>query len=338
MEKELIQYFKSLNSDKQKQLVSHLMETISDETICNSVHLSKENQLEKSGVKCPHCQSLLIVGYGHQKGVKRYKCKSCIKTFSTLTGTAFHKLHKKVLLNEYVYYMLTGVSLRKIANEMNICLKTAFDWRHKILNSVSNGFKSKISGVVEADETFFLYSEKGSKSLTRKPRKRGGSASKRGINKDHVTVMTAFERKTGAISNTVVGKGRLTKKAIEKGVGKWLDKKQSILCSDSHLSFQAYAKINNIELKPIFVRRKEYVFEKIYHIQNVNRIHGQLKDWTRKFNGIATKYLQNYLNYFRLINLVKDQNQIAQYAISMIIDRNDVFIKRNHINQLNCIT
>lgn len=332
MEKELIEYFKSLSTDKQNQLVKHLIENISNDTDSNSVHISKENQLKKSGVKCPHCQSTTIVGYGYHKKVKRYKCNQCGKTFSILTGTAFYKLHKKTLLQEYIYHMLSGASLRKIANEMDICLKTAFDWRHKILNAVSNGFSGKINGIIEADETFFLYSEKGSKSLTRRPRKRGGSASKRGINKDHVTIMTAFERKTGALSNTVVGKGRLTKKAIEKGVGKWLDKKQCILCSDSHLSFQAYANINNIELKPIFVRRKEFVFEKIYHIQNVNRIHGQLKDWVRKFNGIATKYLQNYLNYFKLVNLVKGHNQIAQYAINAIIERSDVFIQRNRIN------
>lgn len=338
METELLQYFLSLASDKQKQLISHLTENISDNIDCNSVHLSKENQLNKTGLICPHCHSSMIVGYGHQKEVKRYKCKSCIKTFSTLTGTAVHRLHKKDRLNEYTYLMLSGMSLRKIANEMGICLKTAFDWRHKLLNSVQNGFSGKIRGIVEADETFFLYSEKGSKSLNRKPRKRGGSASKKGINSDHVTVMTAYERKSGTLSNTVVCKGRLTKKAIEKGVGKWLDKKHCILCSDSHLSFQAYAKINNIELKPIFVRRKEYVFEKIYHIQNVNRIHGQLKEWIRKFNGIATKYLQNYLNYFRLINLVKGQSQMAQYAISNLIERGDAFIQRNKINQLNCIT
>jgi transposase-like protein len=338
MEKELLQYFKSLTSDKQKQLISHLMENITDDTNYHSVHLSKEDQLNKSGVNCPHCQSTMIVGYGYQKGVKRYKCKLCNKTFSPLTGTAVHGLHKKALLNEYTYYMLTGMSLRKIAKEMDICLKTAFDWRHKILNSVKNGFSSKISGVIEADETFFLYSEKGSKSLNRKPRKRGGVASKEGINSDHVAVMTAYERKTGALSNTVVCKGRLTKKAIEKGVGKWLDKKHCILCSDSHLSIQGYAKDNKIEIKPIFVRRKEFVFEKIYHIQNVNRIHRQLKDWMKKFNGIATKYLQNYLNYFRLVNIAKGQNQMVQCAISAIVEHSDTFIQRNRINQLNCIT
>lgn len=148
MEKELLQYFISLGSDKQKQLISRLTENISDDIDSNSVHLLKENQLAKTGIICPYCQSTMIVGYGHQKGVKRYKCKSCAKTFSALTGTAVHRLHKKELLNEYSYHMLSGMSLRKITKEMDICLKTAFDWRHKILNAVKIGFSGKISGVI----------------------------------------------------------------------------------------------------------------------------------------------------------------------------------------------
>jgi hypothetical protein len=40
---------------------------------------------------------------------------------------------------------------------------------------------TKLQGIVEADETFFLYSEKGKRNLTRKPRTRGGKAEKCGL-------------------------------------------------------------------------------------------------------------------------------------------------------------
>ncbi|MGE5599373.1 MAG: hypothetical protein ACM3XS_08335, partial [Bacteroidota bacterium] len=33
----------------------------------------------------------------------------------------------------------------------------------------------------------------------------------------------------------------------------------------------------------------------IYHIQSVNSYHSRLKTWVRRFNGVATKYLLNYL-------------------------------------------
>lgn len=38
-----------------------------------------------------------------------------------------------------------------------------------------------------------------------------------------------------------------------------------------------------------------------WHIQNVNAYHGRLKQWLRRFNGVATAYLENYLGWFRLM-------------------------------------
>ncbi len=35
------------------------------------------------------------------------------------------------------------------------------------------------------------------------------------------------------------------------------------------------------------------------HIQNVNAHHAKLKQWLRRFNGVATSYLANYTGWFR---------------------------------------
>ncbi|GFZ33247.1 hypothetical protein CSC2_37730 [Clostridium zeae] len=35
--------------------------------------------------------------------------------------------------------------------------------------------------------------------------------------------------------------------------------------------------------------------EGIYHIQHINTFHRKLKKWMNRFNGVATKYLDNYL-------------------------------------------
>ena len=56
----------------------------------------------------------------------------------------------------------------------------------------------------------FLESDKGKKNLThQKPRKRGSSASKRGISKEQVCVVVAHDR-NGQILSEVAGKGRIT--------------------------------------------------------------------------------------------------------------------------------
>jgi hypothetical protein len=61
-------------------------------------------------------------------------------------------------------------------------MSTAFFWRHNILASLLANDLDYLSGIVEADETMFLESHKGTKNIDfRKPLKRGGKAKKRGL-------------------------------------------------------------------------------------------------------------------------------------------------------------
>ncbi len=51
-----------------------------------------------------------------------------------------------------------------------------------------------LHGIVEFDETYFLESQKGSRHLDRKPRKRGGAANQRGISSEQTAVLVARDR------------------------------------------------------------------------------------------------------------------------------------------------
>jgi len=65
---------------------------------------------------------------------------------------------------------------------MEITLRTAFTWRHKILHAMRGMEGSGLSGIVEADETYFPLSFKGQrKGMPRPPRRRGQKSKKRGI-------------------------------------------------------------------------------------------------------------------------------------------------------------
>ena len=61
---------------------------------------------------------------------------------------------------------MMGLSIRKSAAKCGISNATAFYWRHKILGALQNitEIKQKLSGIVEADETFFPLSFKGNHS------------------------------------------------------------------------------------------------------------------------------------------------------------------------------
>ena len=45
--------------------------------------------------RCPHCGSAGAVSRGKARGLRRYRCKTCGKTFGALTGTALSGLHHK---------------------------------------------------------------------------------------------------------------------------------------------------------------------------------------------------------------------------------------------------
>lgn len=55
----------------------------------------------------------------------------------------------------------------------------------------------------------------------------------------------------------------------------------------------------------INVRKGQHVRKGIYHAQHVNSYHKRLKKWMERFQGVATKYLDNYLFWFRFLERYK---------------------------------
>ena len=56
-----------------------------------------------------------------------------------------------------------------------------------------------------------------------------------------------------------------------------------------------------MELEHKRIKRSRHK-EDIYHIQHINSLHSNLKRWMSRFNGVATKYLSNYLKWNKWIN------------------------------------
>lgn len=113
--------------------------------------------------------------------------------------------------------MLEGYSLRKSAELIgDVHFVTLFYWRHKLLSAID--FEA-FTDFVEMDDTYFLYSEKGKRSIEgRKPRKRGGSSQFRGISHEQVCVLIARDRQKSTYSG-VLGRGRIVKTQLDKAIG-----------------------------------------------------------------------------------------------------------------------
>ncbi len=291
---------------------------------------SRRHILDNKQGCCPHCSHLKYVRFGIDRGAQRYKCKSCRRSFTEYTGTWMAGLHKKDKVDAYLTLMLEEKSLDKIKESLKINKKTAFDWRHKILASLTDTDQDDFTGITESDETFFLNSEKGKPPEGRESRKRGGASSKRGVNKDHVAVIVTQDRKSG-LDLTVATMGRIKKSDIQKAIGDRINTSQTILCSDAHVSYKGFAKDQNIEHHPLKGIIKQRVKDKIYHIQHVNSTHNRIKKWIdNAFWGVATKYLQQYLNWFKLKEQLKNNKDKALLFVQKtVLDVNAIKNYRN---------
>lgn len=143
--------------------------------------------------------------------------------------------------------MINGYSLRQTAAVVGISLSTASCWRHKILKALGHTFEQEqLTGVIEADETFFLESFKGNHKkstvfiMPRPARKRGGKATRRGISAEQVCVTCATDR-SGHIVNIPACKGRVDAKTLNKVYTSRIDR-FAVLCTDKHRSMPSLLK------------------------------------------------------------------------------------------------
>ncbi|QGR00228.1 IS1595 family transposase [Paenibacillus psychroresistens] len=74
-----------------------------------------------------------------------------------------------------------------------------------------------------------------------------------------------------------------------------------LLCSHSATNYKSFAKKKGIPHEILNANKGVRVKKGIYHIQHVNAYHQRLKKWMERFNGVGTKYIDNYLFWFRFL-------------------------------------
>jgi transposase-like protein len=248
---------------------------------------------------CPHCGSNKLYRHGRGRGLQRHRCKACGRTFTSLTGTALERLHHKDKWLTYAQRMLRSETVRQAAATAGVHRNTSFRWRHRFLNWTKDDRPQCLHGITEADETYLLESEKGARQLVRKARKRGGSATKRGISDEQICILVARDR-TGQTLDFVTGKGPVTKQPLHACLPPVLDT-DSLLVSDGNPTYHYFAQALALTHEAVNLSAGVRV-RGAYHVQNVNAYHSRLKYWLDHFHGVATKYLPNYLGWRRAID------------------------------------
>ena len=244
--------------------------------------------------RCPHCRHDQLYRHGIVSGLQRYRCRGCGRTFNALTNTplAWLRLREKWL--PFLQCMLDSRPVRKAAGTVGIHRNTSFRWRHRFLAEARNDRPATLKRIVEADETYLLESQKGSRKLTRPARRRGGSAPTAGITHHHDCLLVARDRGKRT-RDAVAGRGQITEGKLLRWLHPMLDRK-AILVSDGAAAYARYATTANIRHEPINVAAGVRV-RGVFHIQGVNAYHSRFHQWLGPFRGVASRYLPNYLGW-----------------------------------------
>jgi len=285
-------------------------------TISNDITISDdlqsflvETRFASEGL-CIYCHGKHVVKNGKRKdGIQRYLCRECHRSFIPSSDSITSRTRKSITVwAAYLKCMMDRKTLKQCSDECHVSMSTAFAWRHKILDTLSElTEKTYLTGVVEADETFFNVSFKGNHkrsqdfSMPRKAHKRGNDVHSKGLSSDKVCVPCAVND-TG-ISYAKPGKpGKISSDCITGIFGKRIAP-HAVLCTDKERAYLDLAGQNELNLIQMDTDCRTVSKEgRDYGIQRINAYHSRLKQFIRGFHGVSTKHLGNYIVWNDLLS------------------------------------
>jgi transposase-like protein len=288
--KRLLPKLRSLTTPQRLVVCCFMSELVNGATVAALI-----DRIARARNACPHCASSQFCRHGFANGLQRYRCRACGKTFNGLTGTPLARLRLKEKWLAYCDCLRDpACTVHRAADEVAVHANTSFRWRHRFLQWVKFDRPARLQGIAEADETFLLESQKGSKHVTRKPRRRGGAASLRGISSELVNIVVARDR-SGQTVDFIAGRGALKAAVLHQYLRPVLTD-DILLVSDANAAYRKFASEAGIAHEYVNLRQGERVRGAI-HLQNINGYHSRFKNWLGHFNGVATRYLENYLGW-----------------------------------------
>ena len=300
MEKSSFQDVLAMVDDFTAEQKLALKKAIDEKDLFAKVCFILDNRV-RSNLKCVRCRSINVKRWGKQSGIQRFRCMDCRRSFNSLTNTSLAHLRKKEQWLNMAVALKESLSLKKTAITCAVTISTAFRWRHRFLRPIQQDNPIKLEGIAEADETYFLESFKGQRFLSRPSRKRGGKAESRGLSREQIPVLIARDRAGTVIDGVLADQ---TTSSIAKLLAGRVGK-DNILCIDGGNALRGFVYAEKIQFKIIPSSKHIHEQDPVFHIQNVNAYHSRLKGWMRRFHGVATKYLPNYLGWRRMFEKPK---------------------------------
>ena len=203
---------------------------------------------------CPHCGNegatyieptngkSRATRTGAQSQRRVWRCLSCRKQFSVITGTVMHGT--KVPLRVWVLCFFemasskNGVAAREIERKYGVCCRTAWHLMHRIREAMKRDpLVQSMRGVVMADETFIGGKAKNRHGYRSEPTY-GPSGTRKRVN-DKIAVVTLIDRERREAPSAVVPD--VTGATLRKVIAEQVDIPNTVLHTDQFQSYKSIA-------------------------------------------------------------------------------------------------
>ncbi len=249
------------------------------------------------GVVCPKCGESEREPYRLKgkslKNRRVWKCRACRKQFTVMVGTIFESSH--VPLNKWLaaFYMLCsskkGMSAHQLHRSIGVTYKTAWFMFHRIREAMKEpAFAEKLSGVVEADETYI-----GGKRKNKHGKETRGRPPQIDGLKTKAPVLSLVERGGRVRSQRVAN-------VTAKELGRVIDQEVDINARLMTDELRSYEKIGSMyaDHKSISHGRGEYAVGDV-HVNTVEGYFSILKRGvTGVYHHVSRVHLHRYLQEF----------------------------------------
>ena len=308
-----------------------------DRELIDLVNAKKEsrNYCIKVCPKCGSANSHFTKGGKANSGKPMLQCSSCHKRFTIDHGQLTHYSHQdESKWDLLITDTFAQVPVEKTAATLDISTYTVWRMRMKLLHMFEKLLNTTVvSGEIELDEKYLLNSHKGEKIAGVEPRKRGGSASKRGLSNEQICLPTAVQR-----NGTAVLKATNTATPTSKDIMKLADNigEHSMAWIDGKAAYGCLLEEKHCEKR---IMKDHTCYTSIDHLNNVNAFHSLIEKWYKKYGGVASKYLNRYAALFVLVreysgcdvqeillSIKKRMHQITDFFRIVDMKSEDLFI------------
>jgi len=284
----LQQFIPQLTRDEKVGLLTALRAALAEE-------LARTESIPKA---CPRCGGMSFVKKGRgSDDTQRYLCKECNKTFSCKTYNllANSKLDAETWMT-FAECMADSLSLRESAARCGVSLYTSWFMRMRVCEVMGRCKQPVRKGTFHVDDTLVRDSLSGNHEQTwfKMPRKayrngQDGAKSRRGRSKAQIVVECGINE-YGDCFCEVLDRGAPGAGDLAMCLARNIPEGSTVI-SDGQPSYEYAAR----GFKHIVIDPKDPFTG---NINMVNALHSRLKAFLRLFNGVSTRRLQRYLDWF----------------------------------------